>query len=313
MAVCYFLAVFCLGRAQKNSGIVTAVLEGAPLSEKTAQEVLTQEEEQENFIQSCFWGELQKTEISCLETGKSSRIVTIVTGGNPELVMPGTLPLQWQADGCFIDVQTAEELFGTKEAAGLQIWYGEKGYTVCGTFESLRRIVIRQAGQEDKDCLDMVSLRGNTQDAEQFFMRNGLSGETAEFSSAGILLGDILLILPILLAASVFRFLWKSGIQTPMRWGKVSGFAGAGLVLSAAFWLIWRYFRIPPDMIPSKWSDFTFWSEWWKRQQQNLLRILGSAQGEMQLMLLWNFVLSFFANLIAVFCGITVVKRSDEK
>ena len=139
MGGCYFLAVLCLGRVQKTSGIITVMLEGSPLSGKEAQEILTREEEQEDFVQSCFWGELPGVELVCRETAKISRTLAIVTKGNPELVMSGTVSLQWQEDGCFLDTQTAEELFGTQQAAGQRLWCEEKSYTVCGTFDSLRR------------------------------------------------------------------------------------------------------------------------------------------------------------------------------
>ncbi|RKJ51920.1 hypothetical protein D7Y05_02445 [bacterium 1XD42-54] len=329
MGGCYFLAVLCLGRVQKTSGIITVMLEGSPLSGKEAQEILTREEEQEDFVQSCFWGELPGVELVCRETAKISRTLAIVTKGNPELVMSGTVSLQWQEDGCFLDTQTAEELFGTQQAAGQRLWCEEKSYTVCGTFDSLRRVMVRQAEPQDGACLDTISLhtpkeetleavwsiqvaKSSAGSAEQFLMRNALTGEVAEFTLPGVVAGDLLLILPLFLAATIFYFFLKSGKKASARGEKWFCFVAAFAVMAAALWLILQYWRIPQDMIPSKWSDFTFWSDWWNRQRQNLLRILGSAQGEMQLMLLWNLLVSFVANLIALFSGMAFVKKLKE-
>lgn len=328
MAGCYFLAVFCLGGVEKASGIVTVMLEGEPLAGKAAQEILVREEEQEDFVQSCFWGELPGMELKCRETGKSSRVLTIVTKGNPELVMSGTVALSWQEDGCFLDTQTAADLFGTQQAAGQQVWCQEKSYTVCGTFESLRRVMVRQAVSQDGACLDTISLRvpkeeaadawslqvikSSAGSAEQFLMRNALSGETAEFTLPGVVARDLLLILPLFLAVAILCFFLKAGKNASAAWEKCVCFAAAFFIILAALWLAARYLRIPQDMVPSKWSDFSFWSDWWNRQRQNLLRILGSAQGEMQLMLLWNLLVSFMANLIALFSGIFFVKNFKE-
>lgn len=316
MAGCYFLAVIHCISAQKTAGIVTAMLEGESLSAKEAQEICAQEEALEETQYACFWGEQPDAPVQCRETGKSSSASLILVQGNPELVMPGTLALIWQQDGCFVDTKTSEELFGTDRAAGQILWCREKSYTVCGTFESPGQAVVRQASQEDELCLDTVSLRtaggDGTGEAEQFLMRNGLSGEKIEFTFLSTLINDLLLILPVVLSAGVIRFLLKYQRSVQNTAGRAVCF---GMVLLAAFaagWLLLHHLKIPGDMVPTKWSDFSFWADWWKRQRQNLLRILGSAQGETQLMMLWNLLISLLCNLLAVFTGLSAVHGLQE-
>lgn len=330
MAGCYFLAVRYCTSAQKTSDIVTSMLAGDPLSAKSAQEICEQEETQEDPQYICFWGEVPDTTVLCRETGKSSKASLILTSGNPELVIPGIFALMWQKDGCCIDKVTAQELFGTAQAAGQTLWCGEKPYTVCGTFESPGRAVVRQCTDEDVPCLDTVSLRADRKDrdaksgsilqqgglreeAEQFLMRNGLTGEVIEFTSLGTFAGDLLLILPLILVAGLIRFLFQYQKSITQVGGKLFC---AGLILLTvltAGWLTLHHLKIPSDMIPSKWSDFSFWSDWWKSQRQNLLRILRSAQGEAQLMMLWNLLISLLCNLFSIFAGISVVHSMMEK
>lgn len=317
MAGCYFLAVrYCIS-TQKTADIVTAMLEGEPLSAQAAGDICEQEEGQEAPQYTCFWGEQLDVAVLCQETGKSSIASVILTRGNSELVMPGTLALMWQQDGCYIDSETAQELFGTAQAAGQTLWCQDKPYTVCGTFESLGRTVVREITSEDEACLDTVSLRtaqgSGTGEAEQFLMRNGLQGEQIEFSFLSTLTGDLLLILPLLLAAGLVRYLWECQRKADAFGGKLFCFGLMALTIAAGVWLVVRHLKIPADMIPSKWSDFSFWSSWWKGQRQNLLRILGSAQGESQLLMLWNLLVSFFCNLLAVFAGISISGLWPEK
>lgn len=311
MAYCYYVAVSCCKEVQKTAEIVTVPLAGEPLSAKAAAEVLAQEEEQEDALYTCFWGSLGKQNVSCEETGKSSRVPVVVTKGNTELVMQGTAAVTWREDGCCIDSETAVELFGTADANGQQLGYGGRVYTVCGVFESLQSMMIRQAAGEDETCLDTAALwspDAGGDYAEQFLLRHGLEGEQISFAFWGVLAEDFLLLLPVLLGAGLIRFLIGCGKAAPEAGKKAASFALAALILLALLWLLKARLRIPRDMIPSKWSDFSFWSDWWRGQRQNLFRILVSPQGEAQLALLWNLLLSFFCNILAVFLAAGVQK-----
>lgn len=307
IAGCYLAAVHFCTDAQKNADIVIVMLQGASLTADAAGELCTQEEEQETALYTCFWGEQADTAVSCRETGDSSSVTAVLYTGNPELVMSGTLALNWQENGCFIDEETAQELFGTAQAAGQILWCGDRSYVVCGTFESLRRTLVRKSTREDGACLNRVSLQAPDAsaqaDAEQFLMRSGLSGKTIQFSTLSTLIGDCLLLLPLILAAGLIRHLW-SRLTDEGGLRKKAACIGAMLIVAAAIWLAGHYLQIPADMIPSQWSDFSFWPEWWKEQRQNLLLVLGSAQGEAQLLILWKLLVSLLFNLLAVFAAL---------
>lgn len=58
--------------------------------------------------------------------------------------------------------------------------------------------------------------------------------------------------------------------------------------------------------------DFSFWTSWWKKEKQNFLYILGSAQGDVQLYGILFLLFSVICNMMsiftasALFCGKTV-------
>ncbi len=311
--------------------------------------------EAQDIREICLWTERPDALFSCRETGRQAQAAALFTEGNPELAAPGTALLLWEKDGCFVDTATAEELFGTRHASGQLVWYEERAYKVYGTFESLRRTVVLggTAGTGEEVSFDMLSLRlrkgeGAKAGAEQLMMQYELSGEIMDFTFPGILTGDLLLLLPLFLAAGLIRTLWhcmwsappkqahggdKKGSALPgQAYGgdekesalpgqvhggdekesapseQVNGGVGRmaacavllAAVIAAVYFMLRNYLEIPADMIPTRWSDFSFWSAWWKSQRGNLLRILGSAQGEMHLMMLWNLGLSVICNILAV-------------
>ena len=56
-------------------------------------------------------------------------------------------------------------------------------------------------------------------------------------------------------------------------------------------------------MIPSRWSDFGFWGDWWERQKKNLLLLFSAPLGEAQLTAVWNLLRSSLCSLAAAVLG----------
>ena len=316
----YLLAVRHNAAAQKLSDRITVVLDTDPLSQVTAWEICRKESEQEQPRSVCFWGEIPRASLFCKETGQSSTVTAVLVTGNPGLAVPETDSLAYQKEGCFLDAQTARELFGTDQADGQILWYEDRGYTVCGTFESLEKIMVCQAREEDGAVLHMISLysgyvpkasgtlkadmrliRSGSSDAEQLLLRHGLSGTVLDTVFLQTLVNNLLLLLPLITGLRLFGLLKKEFSKGQSRWGKLF-LTATGIAAAAALGILTiTQLQIPADMIPSRWSDFSFWSIWWKRQQRNLLLLLATAQGEAHLTMLWNLLLAFFYNLCAVF------------
>lgn len=324
MLLLYALAVRYGALAENSADTVTVMLETSSLTQGDAEEICAREAEQEAPLSLCFWAERQEAALSCQETGGSSTATEIMAEGKAALIVPGGASAILQRGECLIDTETAWELFRTDFALGQTLWCGGEAYRVCGTFESLEPTFIHQADRELRQAqvsgedilgnppaeavLDHVSLKtGDSGDVEQFLMRYGLTGARIDFSFLNILVQDLLLLLPLVLAG---KLLWTLAQGF---WGAAEGYGGrfcvglaCGGILLAVFFLLWRILKIPADMIPTKWSDFSFWTEWWSGQCKNFLRMLGSSQGEVQLMMLWRLLISVICNAAGVFLALTL-------
>lgn len=354
-AVCYFLAVRWNTDVQEAARIVMVSLTGGATAE-TAELICGEEQKeegeagtaggQEEMLSLCFWREQEDLQFSCRETGKTAWATGLLTEGDTELAVRGSGILAWQEKGCVMDDVTAQELFGTQQANGQLVWCSGEAYIVYGTFESLERTVVLRTGSGSAKAPDLsaggtgIASKGNLFDhvsmrvpagrnaktaAEQVLMRCGLEGDIMDFTFPGIVCGNLLLVLPALLAAGLVRLLWRyHGERSPEKkkitagqrakyrraLEKSDGFTGRivcavmALASAAAFcFLLREHLQIPADMIPTRWSDFSFWPQWWAGQRTNLLQILRSAQGEMQLEVLWSFGLSVAWNFLAIAAG----------
>lgn len=283
-----------------------------------------QEQGQGDKLSLCFWREQEDVEFFCKETGAATQATGLLTEGNAELVAREGGILTWLEKGCVMDTVTAQNLFGTRQANGQTVWCDGEAYTVYGTFEGLKRTVVLRADSEKETGYDHLSLRASQgvnvkTSAEQLLMRGGLTGDVADFTFPDMVCGNLLLALPVLLAVGLIKALWdcfrmrekekEDRALAEKRSGALRKIICAVMLAATAaalFFMLRDHIRIPADMIPTRWSDFSFWQQWWTGQKANLLQILGGAQGEMQLEALWSFGRSVICDVLAIGAGINI-------
>lgn len=315
--ILYVWAVSFCNLAREDANRVHIVLEQS-VDAAAVEAVSTQEETEDDMPGFCFWGENSQQLVFCRETGASAQVTQVFLSGNPELMGAGSLA--WQ-QGCLIDEATAQTLFGTTLCGGQSLWHDGAAYRVLGTVSALRPTMLTMAEAEDPLCrcvLAASAQRGKVL-GEQFLLRFGLRGAVMDFFPLWALTKDLLLLFPgiVLLAAwgcmgKDWRTLSFPGILSGSQLrllGKT--ILALGLTIGT-LWGLGRRFVIPPDMIPSRWSDFSFWGNLWKAQTENLLRILFTPLGNRQLQMLLNMVKSVGSSTAAAGLALWAVRRQQN-
>lgn len=293
----YLAAVRSNAHVQARAGYAAAFLNDRAVTAKEAEQICEAEAEQEYPAAICFFKEQPDTSLFCRETGEASVVNQIRIIGNAELLMYGSNALSFRKNGCYLDTATVRVLFGTDKVAGQTVRSGDQSWQVLGVFDSLQKEMFCVA--EEKMLLDRILLlssdygRGRDE-LEQLLLRNGLGGDVVDFTVVTALVQDLLLIVPLLLLARAAKWLIKDLPGTGLRLAATVVFGLAGL------WYLTGNLHIPPDLIPTRWSDFSFWSTTWMQQRQNFLLILKSAAGEASLDLLWHAMCAVLENLLAV-------------
>lgn len=293
----YLAAVRSNAHVQARAGYAAAFLNDRAVTAKEAEQICEAEAEQEYPAAICFFKEQPDTSLFCRETGEASVVNQIRIIGNAELLMYGSNALSFRKNGCYLDTATVRVLFGTDKVAGQTVRSGDQSWQVLGVFDSLQKEMLCVA--EEKMLLDRILLlssdygRGRDE-LEQLLLRNGLGGDVVDFTVVTALVQDLLLIVPLLLLARAAKWLIKDLPGTGLRLAATVVFGLAGL------WYLTGNLHIPPDLIPTRWSDFSFWSTTWMQQRQNFLLILKSAAGEASLDMLWYAMCAVLENLLAV-------------
>lgn len=294
-AAIYVFGVLCCQRAGDAMGLTWLILrQGAQAGD--VEEMTAREMEEDVPVRFCFLGQMGEDTVTGAVTGAARRVRVTCLAGNPELA--GGSGLTWQ-QGCLVDEATAQALFGTAQCGGQTLlWKGET-YPVLGMVSGGQARMVRMARKEDGDILDRCLLEVSPENgkalAEGFLLRHGLEGTALDFFPFWALTKDLLLLFPCLVLLTLAGRLGRDWRRLGRKQGGWKGLAKTAAsigLLGAALWLVKAHIVIPSDMIPSRWSDFSFWGIWWERQKENLFHILSAAPYEEQLQMAGNMVKS---------------------
>ena len=296
--------LFCMALSFANlaeeSLRLTQIVLDSEISAEQVQQIQQQEWEAETPVGFCFWGETPQQTLSCQETGKNVQVTQIFLAGNPELMEAA--PLAWQR-GCLVDAQTAYTLFGTTQVGGQVLWAAGKSYPVLGIVDAIRPTMLRMAeGEENLDRLVLAAFgEKGAAEAAQCLLRWNLQGEILNPVFLWSMVQNSLLLFPGILCAMACSRLamgWREmgDLFRQKQWLRLGGIVLAGVLLGGSVWFLGSRVVIPASMIPTKWSDFSFWQNWWVEEREHIQALLLTPMDDGRLQMLWNMVKSIAAN-----------------
>ncbi|MDR2686298.1 MAG: hypothetical protein LBB75_00975 [Oscillospiraceae bacterium] len=217
--------------------------------------------------------------------------VTQIYGHGEDVVfgamLQGGFPVRGDAGRCALSDAAAFALFGSANAMGQSLQWNNNTYAVQGIFESGDALMLAQAAAGSETKLPYMQLRfpggGARLQAEEFLAR-------ADFSAGAILLDQPLvawglglaaalpaLLLGLWILARLFARAWQTRKHPRLLLG------GLPLLLplaAADICLLARAVgKAPASLIPSAWSDFTFWSELPQGWKSSLAQWLSAPTG----------------------------------
>ena len=267
---------------QNGNGIYLLLDRGVTAAE--AAEISRREHEAEEPLGFCFYALSEDVILHCPDTGRTAQVTAVSLYGNGGLL--GAEALSWQ-EGCLLDEQTAQTLFGTGYLGAQEVLLDGKTRAALGTVPLQTPTALVSAGEDA--VLDRCILAGwdenGAQMAGQFLLRHGLTGEILNFYPLLIFTKNLTL-LP--LWALLVLLCRKIGDKRK-RLALLAALAGAVLLGSRVI--------VPKNAIPSMWSDFSFWGSWFQSQRENLTAILMASPGEWALQMELDMVKSVICTL----------------
>lgn len=226
---------------------------GSSLTKADYENIREVQQKEEASLSYALW---RKTDGFTAENPKWNRTSTVsvwMVRGSLEVLFHEFVKLQEQdLEGCYLDAKTAQELFGSTEVIGSQIVCNDRSFTIRGILqEETALVVIRPKESETTDRVTFENADGS--EVSNFQMRYGIQGTAAnDFFLQAILL-VFLFLFPVRL---IFCFSKRKGL----RW----------LCFLCLICLFLHSIKIPETMIPDKWSNFQFWSDWWAAARENI-------------------------------------------
>lgn len=252
------------------------------------------------------WSQLGEEEIKNQDLCRKVKVPVKLVAGDMSLTAPMTLrygnyACQDDRKGCVIDTDTAYTLYGTENAVGNRLTYKNSNYYVRGVVSTNNPLLILSAGNASITYPMLEFVYHNKEQGqaltEEFLLRNNFPENYTVID--GYFYGrmySMITSIPIwlfylFLSIWLLNYLWRKrqGIKpdrliaftTKKQACQFILFYIIGLLILLGFGAILMQFTgtplyIPEKLIPSKFSDFEFWTRQYKafRQQLNQMRYL---------------------------------------
>jgi len=220
----------------------------------------------------------------------------------------GGAPAKDSAKACAVSEGAAFALWGGSNVTGLALIWGAQEYTVQGVFKGEDLLVIVQAAPESKTPFPNMQLRfadgGGRQAAEEFLARTNFGNPQLLDMPLLSWALQLLAFLPALLIGLwLLARLVAHGLNLRRQPRKLLYFAlPAAVVAGVDIFLLSRMERRPAALIPSRWSDFSFWTSLAEEGAKRLKTWLSMPQaGDVAtLFSLLGAALAVFASLLAM-------------
>lgn len=231
------------------------------------------------------WNCLEEQTITNKELSLSYKVYLIEVYGDVKWVYPmeltaGNLINPNDYKGCIIDRETAYQLFGTVDPIGNCISYGNEYFYVRGIIRSPKPIFFRQIHDKKHTYSNLELVYGGDVDgyelAKGFIMQNNLTDSyiIIDGSFYGKVFNSLYKVpgwfLCFYVLYQILRAIWKRR-TIPLQ----------VLILSLGFLTVWIVLKrlldfrisIPQYLIPTKWSDFSFWTGRYKELHNQIDQI----------------------------------------
>lgn len=276
---------------------------------------LAQEEnlKQEEPLEFVNWTQTEGTLISAPELGTMEECEALVLGGRSDILFPGYAVLDMEMqDDCLISSALSGKLFGGEHISGVTVEVQGRKMEVLDVIDSEESFLVYEAGEQDTFLFDRAAVKcvpGKYSKAAERFQE--LCGVWEQMESRVMVwtAQAVCFLVPCMLwifcvviilqnadaidDVSISEIPFDTGkyveAQKAGRREKMVWKALAYLLLAGGILLLIRIVRIPEDMIPARWSDFSFWTEYGKNMGEACKLLIRSEKRIPDMMMIKEF------------------------
>jgi hypothetical protein len=266
---------------------VSVRMENEKVTKKALIQAMKNEEEKKSndIPVVTAWNRKKNQTIVNQKIGTKSKAALIEAYGDMKQVYPmefiyGNIVYPDDFEGCVIDKTLAYHLFRTTDVVGNFLQVQNKQYCIRGVITSEESLCMIQCYEEDKAYSNLELIYQNTDNGEakiRDFMLQNMLGENYSIIDGAFyakLLGVIsqlpAWLLSFYIMYQIMKQIWKRR-SIPLQ----------AILLCCAYVALWFLLtwitdfkiHIPKQWIPTRWSDFDFWSRRYKEFHEQLTKL----------------------------------------
>lgn len=263
MIMCWGIAISYCDKV-KSSDIITTIY-----LRDSGNNKLDFEDIKENITESFVsWKEKNNEMVSVSELNKTNNVTVLSIYGDSSLLIDGPVLFRDDIEGCLIDENTAFKLFGSTNVIGKTIEYGERNLIIRGFHKGERNLLVVEsllAERNEDDYFDGISMVKD-KNTTSFIKNNGYENFAVDNSLYYSISKIIVSIFPLIILLFIIISIIKEVRSIKGKPVITILLIMLTLIISAIFFKVTRIkISIPVELLPNQWSDFDFWSEFYKK------------------------------------------------
>lgn len=201
----------------------------------------------------------------------------------PETLLAGSYPSREDAAGCIIDEAVASGIWGSASVVGQRLKLDGRTYSVRGVFKGDSGLILTQGEGDSAQTYGNLLLRlpdgGGETEARAWLSQNGFSGgEVLDLPFLSWCLGALSCLPALLLGLGLLLRVLRRGWRLKYSPVLLAQYIPIGIAFGAlALWGMGFPWDLPDKVIPTRWSDFDFWSRLAGQASASLRAVFTSA------------------------------------
>lgn len=286
----------------------------------TYENILEQEAQRDVPTDFAMWQESDGGNVKAENSGRSAEVTVMRVRGKMSVLFGEFAPLtQEDMQGCCLDEQTALALFGSMNVIGNQLNYENKTYIVRGVLRDYGGLIVLRPGT--KELTDRITIKitadtSSTAQSREFMSQYGIAGHVLNH----VMLKEVVQLFPLLLPLCIGIWLLvsiRSNLKRDVHCRSDRYLCYGILVLTLVVLIatLVRFLQIPKDMIPTRWSDFQFWSNWLETFKEQVSVYIRYPKGIVEVESLWVFIRCAVRGILPVvlFMGVGLAGKRPKR
>lgn len=259
----------------------------------------------------------EEATVNNLVLGNTTEVEEVRYAGIPDLAIQGGNHIQ--EDGkkaCYIDENTARELYGSTKVKGQNLTLDETEYAIERVLSNATPIVVVPMDEDSLYEIDEIRIRKNDQMSLKMLeqaleVQYGITGKCMNIEFL-VWLNKLIfafgIVFAFLLLLKASREVIECRNKTVEDWGK---YIVTGVIVCITIFIIWKMLAFPSSMTMHKISEFELWQEEFYQLKDDWYHLLRACKSSVMVEIMDSFVkaLLYGGGVITAFGYLNVIEE----